>query len=700
MESKKKAKANPVKIKIDALAKELGQDIKHVLSVLKDLNIPAKTKASSIDVESAKIVTELIKGKETPPPPKAKEEINKVPVEPKEEKSAPKKEPEKEPAEVPIQKETAAKPAPKVITISSGEITLKDLAVKMNAKPSDLIKELMMEGILATINQRIDFEIAKKITSKFGFEIEEEKKLKIELPQAKEGKKSPLDQKDLKLRPPVVTIMGHVDHGKTKLLDAIRKTNVIDTEAGGITQHIGAYQVEEKGKLITFLDTPGHEAFTALRARGANVTDIVILVVAADDGVMPQTIEAIDHAKASGAPIIVAINKIDKEGANQDRVKQQLSELGLSPEDWGGQTVTVPISAKQLVGIDTLLDMILLVSELLELKANPSATAAAIVIESTLDKNMGPIANVLVQNGTLRVGDSFYSGTTSGRIRALINDKGKRISKAPPATPVEIIGIADVPKAGDILHVVKNEKEARVFALKNKDESSSQAAQGKLMSLEDISQKINAGETKTLNLIIKGDAQGSVEAIKKSIENISSDNIKTHIVRATTGNITRSDVMLAKASEAIIIGFGVDFDSDTLSFAEAEGIDARLYKIIYEVIDDIKLALEGMLKPEYEEVVIGHAKVRQTFKFSKVGTIAGTIVIDGIMKRGLSIRILRENEKMFEGKLISLKRFKDDVKEVASGLECGIVIDNFADFKGDDIIEQYEMRLKKKHVKA
>lgn len=566
----------------------------------------------------------------------------------------------------------------------------------MNVRVGDLIKELMLKGILANINQRIALDIIKEITAKMGFEIIKEE-IAVQEKTADEAK---IDPSTLKVRPPVVTIMGHVDHGKTKLLDAIRKTNVTDTEAGGITQHIGAYQVEIKGKQITFLDTPGHEAFTALRARGATVTDIVVLVVAADDGVMPQTKEAIDHARASNVPIIVAINKMDKPGVNPDRVKQQLSDLGLMPEEWGGQTVTVGVSAIKGTGIETLLEMILLVAEMLELKAVFNTPAQGVVVESYMDRFMGPVGTVLVKEGVLRVGDAFYCGSVSGKTKALMNDRGKRMSKAGPSTPVKVLGFSSVPQSGEILQVVKSEIEARNIAEKKAMASEMVRARGKILSLEDFSQKIKSGEVKTLNLIIKADVHGSQEALVQSLEELSAGNIKTNIIRNSTGNITQSDIMLAKASEAIIVGFSVDFEGDAKILAEDEGIDARIYKIIYEVIDDIKLALEGMLEPEYEEFVNGGAQVRQLFKFSKVGTIAGSIVNSGKMVRGSMIRVLREGEKVFEGKLSTLKRFKDDVKEVAAGMECGITLDGFDALKVDDIIEQYEMKVKRKSVKS
>ncbi len=685
-QKKETAAKKPTKIKVDALARELGVDAKQLLSNLKDLGISAKTKASSIDEESVKIIRDLFKAEEKKPEPASKApEPLQVKVEEKEEIKT-----EESTSQAAVQAQDK-----NILVIPSGQITVKDLAERLKVKVSELIRQLMLKGAMVTINQQIDFAMAAEIAGKLGYELKEAQK--------KQKSKGPLDIKEdptkLKSRPPVVTIMGHVDHGKTKLLDAIRKSNVIDTEAGGITQHIGAYQVDIKGKPITFLDTPGHEAFTALRARGAEITDIVIIVVAADDGIMPQTREAIDHAKASSSSIIVAINKIDKPDANIDRVKQQLSEVGLAPEDWGGQTVTVPVSAKQGTGIDHLLEMVLLVAEMLELKANPSSLASGVVIEAALDKSMGPVATILVQRGTLKVGEAFYSGSVYGKVRALINDRGKRISKAPPSMPVKIFGISDVPVSGDTFHAAKSDKEARLAAEKARENESAIKHQSRVFSLEDFSQKIKSGELKTLNLIIKADVQGSVEAIVKSLENLAGENIKTHIVLSSNGNISKSDIMLAKASEAIIIGFNVDFEADSKQLAEAEGVDARLYSIIYNVIDDVKLAMVGMLEPEYEEVITGHAEVRQLFKYSKVGTIAGCFVSDGAMNRNNPARLIRGGEMIFEGKLSSLKRFKDDVKEVASGSECGIVIDGFEKVVPGDIIEQYEMRRKQKNVK-
>ena len=652
------------RIKISELAAELSKEPKELIKILADLGIAAKTSGSSIDLESANIVRELVATKKEIAPP-AKEE--KLP---------------------PPQKVEA-----KAIKIPEEGIVLKDLSDKLNVKVSDMIKELMRKGAMATINQKISFDLARDISSVFGIIIETETKP----PAAQKHAEAHLEAAEaalLKHRPPIVTVMGHVDHGKTKLLDAIRSTKVAESEAGGITQHIGAYQVVVKGKKITFLDTPGHEAFTALRARGAKVTDIAVLVVAADDGVMPQTVEAADHAKAAGVPIIVAINKIDKPDANLDRVKQQLSsELGLQPEDWGGQTVTVPISAKQKTGIDELLDMILLVAEVQDLKADPAAKALGVVVESRLDKGKGPVATVLVKNGTLKIGDCFVSGGTYGKVRALMSDKGERISKALPSTPVMILGASDVPKPGDLLRVVDSEPEARQLAEQLKDAQARIGRQG-AQTLADFSSDVEKGERADLKLILKADVQGSLEALIKSLGEIEISGLHINIIHRGVGNINESDTLLAEASNAIIAGFNVAVEARAAETAEKEGVEIRLYNIIYKLLDDIKMALTGMLKIEYEEVVIGRAEVRQTFKFSKVGVIAGCFVNSGKLVRGAGLRIIRDREKIFEGKFESLKRIKEDVKEVLEGYECGVAIMGYENFKVGDILECFERREK------
>jgi translation initiation factor IF-2 len=651
------------KVKVGTLAKELGLASKDLIKILKDLGVAAKTAASSIDEESAKIVREVVK-------PKEKEKEKAPPPPPKEEKKA-------------------APPKPTGPVIETEDIAVKDLCEKINVPPSELIKALMMKGILANINQRINAETAKEIASQLGRSIE------VKIPERAVEKGPAVKAEKLSHRPPIVTVMGHVDHGKTKLLDAIRKTRVAEGEAGGITQHIGAYQVNVHGKDVTFLDTPGHEAFTALRARGAKVTDIAILVVAADDGVKPQTIEAIDHALAAKVPIIVAINKIDKPEANLDRVKQQLSKRDLVSEEWGGKTVMVHTSATEGKGINDLLEMILLVAEVQELKADPAGTPVGVVIESRLDKGKGPVADVLVQNGTLKVGDIFTLGGTSGKVKALFDDHGKRLKQAGPSTPVEVLGCNEVPTAGDILQVVSSEKEARGLAEKRQIQTKA-AMRGRVISLEDFSKHVKEGEKKDLPLILKADVQGSIDAIVQSIQGLVVGNIKLNIIHQAVGTITESDIMLARASKAIVIGFHVSYEGNADAVAQKEGIEVRKYDIIYHLIDDVKLAMEGMLEPEYEEVVTGHATVRTLFKSSKLGVIAGSFVKDGKLVRGGKIRIFRGPDKIYEGKLDSLKRFKDDVKSVEQNFECGIVISGYGDFKEGDEIEAFEIREKRR----
>jgi len=655
------------KVKVGDLAKELKLTTKEIIKMLSDLGVQVKTAASSIDEESAQVIKELTRPKPTPAPAPA-------PVAPVIPKPVP-----------PIPKA----PVKSIPVIETVDISVKELAEKAEIKSSDIIKELMKKGVMATINQRIGAELARDIVLAQGKEVAI--KIKSAYVEAFTAKKEAGGK--LVLRPPVVTIMGHVDHGKTKLLDAIRKTKVAEGEAGGITQHIGAYQVVVNGKKVTFLDTPGHEAFTALRARGAKVTDIAVLVVAADDGVMPQTIEAVDHAKAAGVPIIVAMNKIDKPGVNPDRVKQQLSDLGLIPEDWGGKTVIVPTSAKQLTGINELLEMILLVAEIQELKADPEANGSAVVVESKLEKGRGPVATVLVKNGTLRVGDVFTIGSTYGKIRALMTETGARLDKAGPSTPVEVLGSLEVPNAGDMLEVMPSEKEARLRAEKRK-EMQVRKTRNKALSLEDFSKEVKEGEARELCLVVKADVNGSIEAIVKSIQNLAVGNIRVNIIHMGVGSVNESDIMLAKASNAIIICFNVGTSGNAETLAADEGIEIRGYNIIYKLIDDVKLAMEGMLEPVYEEVIVGHAEVRQLFHYSKVGVIAGCFVNDGKMTRGNRIRIFRDKQKIYDGKLESLKRFKEDVKMVEQNFECGISITGYTDFKVGDIIEAYEMREK------
>ncbi|HYE83887.1 MAG TPA: translation initiation factor IF-2 [Clostridia bacterium] len=566
-------------------------------------------------------------------------------------------------------------------------VSVKELSEKLGKQATEIIKKLLLLGIMSTINQLLDFDTAQLICEEFGVSVEKlvDKASEEVLLKAEEDK-----PEDLLPRPPVVTIMGHVDHGKTSLLDAIRETNVIATEAGGITQHIGAYTVNIGDKKIAFLDTPGHEAFTAMRARGAKVTDIAILVVAADDGVMPQTVEAINHAKAANVAIIIAINKIDKPGANPDRVKQELTEYGLLSEDWGGDTVMVPVSAKKKTGIDNLLEMILLVAEMQELKANPNKKGIGTVIEAELDKGKGPVATVLIQEGSLSVGDYFIAGNTHGKVRGMIDDKGKRLKKAGPSTPVEIQGLDEVPDAGDIFMVVDDEKVAKTISEKRKDKQRLSQLQSKqTVSLDELFSQIQEGKVKELNIIVKADVQGSVEAVKQSLARLSNEEVKVNTIHGGVGAITESDVMLASASNAIIIGFNVRPQPTGIALAEKEKVDIRLYRVIYNAIEDVEAAMKGMLEPEYKEIVLGHAEVRATFKASAVGTIAGCYVTDGKINRNNDIRIIRDGIVIHEGKLASLKRFKDDVKEVNTGYECGLNIERFNDIKEGDVIESF-----------
>ena len=586
---------------------------------------------------------------------------------------------------------SAAEPKemPSKITYEEG-ITVGELADKLNIESSDIIKKLFLLGIVANINQSLDEETLELIADDYGVEIEKEVVVNEEdLTTYFDDEE---DDPDAIERPAVVTIMGHVDHGKTTLLDSIRNTKVTAGEAGGITQHIGAYQIENNGKKITFLDTPGHAAFTTMRARGAQVTDITILVVAADDGVMPQTIEAINHAKEADVPTIVAVNKVDKPTANPDRVMQELTEYGLIPEDWGGDTIFVPLSALNGDGIDDLLEMIGLVAEVQELKANPDKQAVGTVIEAELDKSRGPAASLLVQNGTLHVGDSIVVGNTYGRVRAMVNDLGQRIKTAGPSTPVEITGINDVPQAGDRFVIFKDEKQARRIGEARHEASVIQQRQeSKNVSLDNLFEQMKQGEMKDLNVIIKGDVQGSVEALAASLMKIDVEGVNVRIIHTAVGAINESDVTLANASNGIIVGFNVRPDAGAKRAAEAENVDMRLHRVIYNVIEEIESAMKGLLDPEFEEQVIGQAEVRQTFKVSKVGTIAGSYVTEGKITRNAGVRVIRDGIVQFEGELDTLKRFKDDAKEVSQGYECGITIANFNDIKEGDIIEAFEM---------
>lgn len=575
-------------------------------------------------------------------------------------------------------------------------LTVRELAALMQVSPIDVIKELMNNGIMANINQQIDFDTAAIVGTEMGFEIvpethEEEEALATEdAVPLRQRFIAGEDPSKLKPRPPVVTVLGHVDHGKTTLLDAIRETNVVAAEAGGITQHIGAYQVDLSGRKITFLDTPGHEAFTAMRARGAQVTDLVILVVAADDGVMPQTREAIDHARAAQVPIMVALNKVDKSNANPDRVKQELADLGLVVEDWGGDVICVPISAKQRQGIDDILENVLLVTEVAELKANPNHTAQGTVIEGKLDDRRGATATLLVQNGTLHVGNIIVIGEKYGKVRAMFNDRGERVKEAGPSTPVAILGFPEVPVAGDSFEVVESERGARdIVGRRAGARREAGQPQRRPVSLEDIYQRMQSGEVKELNLVLKADVQGSIDPIVKSLEELGAEDLKVRTLRQGTGNISESDIMLAVASSAIVVGFQVEIDAAAQRLAEADGVDVRLYDIIYKLIDDIDKALQGLLEPSYQDVVIGHAEVRAIFRIPRKGNIAGSVVLDGQVTRNALARIRRNGDEVYDGKVASLRRFTEDVREVSTGYECGIGLEGFDDFHEGDIIEFY-----------
>lgn len=672
------------KTRVYELAKELKITSKELISKLNDLDINVKNHMSTLEDDEVSLIIDLLTEKEEKETDELVEEYDEIDEKPKKSNKKQKKSDAKK------AKDDNNKPqddSVKIISIPAF-ITVKELSEKMKINPSDIIKKLISKGIMVTINQQIDYENASQIAEEYGFLLEkkEENEDNFEIIDKED------DEKDLLPRPPVITVMGHVDHGKTSLLDAIRKTNVTQREAGGITQHIGASVVEINGKKVVFLDTPGHEAFTAMRARGASVTDIAVLVVAADDGVMPQTIEAINHAKAANVPIIVAINKIDKPNANPDRVKQELVEYGLVPEDWGGNTICVNVSAQKNIGLDDLLEMILLEAEMLELKANPNRPARGTIIEAQLDKNRGPVATVLVQKGTLKTGDVIIAGTAYGKVRAMFDDKGRKVKKASPSIPVEVLGLSDVPKAGDILVVLDDEKKARSIAEKRKEKfREEEMMQKQKISLDELFNQIKEGNVKELNIILKADVQGSVEALKSSIEQLSNDDVRLRVIHGAVGAITETDVMFASASNAIIIGFNVRPDSKAKSLAEKEKVDIRLYRIIYDAIDDLKAAMKGMLEPEYREKELGKAEVRAVFRVPNVGNVAGCYVVEGKISRNANIRLVRDGIVIFEGKISSLKRFKDDVKEVQSGFECGIGIERFNDIKEGDVLEAYQM---------
>jgi len=679
-------------IRVHQLAKELGITSKELIDKLHSLKIDVKSHMSAIDDDTAFLVKEELKPKKQKP--KAKEKAGVAPVKGKAPKKIKEPEKTKEPEakveeEKPEEIKEEPKPELKVLKIDF-PIVIKDIAIKLGVRPADLLKKLLDKKVLATINQALDEETARSICVDFGYTIEK-------LPSFEEtylaGLDKTADPKKLRPRAPVVTFMGHVDHGKTSLLDAIRKTKVVDKEAGGITQHIGAYEVMLPKGSVTFLDTPGHAAFTAMRARGANVTDIVVLVVAADDGIMPQTIEAINHARAAGVTIIVAINKIDKQNINLDKVKKQLAEQDLTPEEWGGKTITVGVSAKTGQGIDSLLEMLLLEAELLELKANPEQSAVGVVIEAELSKGKGPLATVLVSNGTLKIGDTVIAGLNYGRIKAMLDDKGRRVISAGPVKPVEILGLSGVPKAGERFYVIADEKKARDIVAARQMEAEKKKLAGKTskVTLEELYNKVKAGEVKELKIVIKADVQGSLEAIKDSLEKLSTEEVKLSVMHNQVGDINESDVMLASASNAIILGFHVNPTSEASALAKQEEVEIRIYSIIYEIVDEIQAAMEGMLEPVIEEVFLGRAEVRQVFNVSKTGVVAGCFISKGRIPRDAVCKLIREKEIVFKGKMSSLKHFKDDLKEAKEGFECGISL-GFKDIQKGDLIEAIEVK--------
>nr|WP_303269332.1 translation initiation factor IF-2 [uncultured Clostridium sp.] len=681
------------KIRVYELARELNVSSKDLITLLmEEFGVEVKNHMSVIEDEDAALIQELIGENGIPQEKKSivdeyedqlAEEVNKC----VRKKKKTKKEIERE------EIERNAEAACGVVEIGD-TITVKELCEKLGKPTADVIKNLIFLGVMAGVNQEIDFATAEKLCEKYEV-IAERKEEETELEAFEED--TDVVEENLEKRPPIVTIMGHVDHGKTSLLDAIRKAKVTDTEAGGITQHIGAYTVTLNGEKITFLDTPGHEAFTAMRARGAQVTDIVILVVAADDGIMPQTKEAISHCKAANVPMIVAINKIDRPGANVDRVKQELTEHGLVAEDWGGDTICVPVSAKTGENLDSLLEMILLTAEMQELTADPNRKSKGTVIEAKLDKGRGAVASLLIQNGTLHVGDSILVGSTYGRIRAMFDDMGKKIKSAGPSIPVEVLGLSEVPAAGDRFVVVKDEKTARNMAEIRKDKIKTESHQAShRVSLEDLYSQIQEGKVKELSIIVKADVQGSVEAIRQSLEKLSTDDVKVRVIHGAVGAITETDITLAAASNALMIGFNVRPDSNAVSMAEKDGVDIKTYRIIYDAIEDVKSAMIGMLDPEYKEVINGKAEVRMTYKISNVGTIAGCYVTDGKIVRNSEVRVIRDGIVIFESVLASLKRFKDDAKEVNKGYECGLSVERFNDLKEGDIIESFTMEAVKR----
>lgn len=704
------------KIRVYELAKELNIGSKELIKLLFDkLNVEVKNHMSVLDDNHVKAIKDIVnkksdkneKAKNTASPKKAekaKKSEKKEKTDSKndkvsivdeyedilaEEVNKGNKKKKKTKKQIAEEKAQAEKEFAENTILEIGDtITVKELSDKLHKPYNEVIITLLKNGVMAAMNQEIDYDTAEKVCTQYEI-LCERKQVSSELETLEIVED---DEKDLKKRPPVVTVMGHVDHGKTSLLDAIRKAKVLSTEAGGITQHIGAYTVNVNKEKITFLDTPGHEAFTAMRARGAQITDIVILVVAADDGIMPQTKEAIDHCKAADVPMIVAINKIDKPNANIDKVKQELTEYGLISEDWGGDTICVPVSAKANLNIEQLLEMVLLTAEMLELKANPNRKAQGTVIEAKLDKGRGAIASLLVQSGTLRVGDSIAVGQTYGRIRAMFDDDGKKLKAAGPSIPVEVLGLSEVPAAGDRFNEVEDEKTARAIAEERKEKVKLEIQKSAhRVSLEDLYDQIKEGKVKELSVIVKADVQGSVEAIRQSLENLSTDDVKVRVIHGAVGAITETDVALAAASNAIIIGFNVRPNDNATVAADNEQVDIKTYRIIYDAIEDIKSAMIGMLEPEYREVVLGRAEVRTTYKISSIGTIAGCYVLDGKLIRSAEVRVIRDGIVIFESALASLKRFKDDVKEVAAGYECGLSVDKFNDIKEGDIVEAFRM---------
>jgi len=694
------------KIRVHELAKELNIESKELITILmEEFNIEVKNHMSTIEDEDAVLIKELLAGRSESNSAVSEEktETSKSIVDVYEDeladqlnKASKKKKKTRKEEQEEADREAIKNGEESQIIEIGGSITVKELAEKLKKPSNDVIRTLIFSGVMAAINAEIDFETAEKVCAEYGVLVErKEETQELEVLEIEED-----DEENLQKRPPIVTVMGHVDHGKTSLLDCIRKAKVTDTEAGGITQHIGAYTIKLNGEEITFLDTPGHEAFTAMRARGAQITDVVILVVAADDGIMPQTKEAIAHCKAAGVPIVVAINKIDKPGANVDRVKQELAEQGLLAEDWGGDTICEEVSAKQNLNIDKLLEMVLLTAEMLELKANKDRRAVGTVIEAKLDKGRGSVASLLVQNGTLRVGDSILVGSTYGRIRAMFDDTGKKIKSAGPSIPVEVLGLSEVPEAGDRFNQVKDEKTARNMAESRKDKLKAETLLANhRVSLEDLYNQIKEGKVKELAIIVKADVQGSVEAIKGSLEKLSTDDVKVRVIHGGVGAITETDITLATASNAIVIGFNVRPDNNAAAQADKDGVDIKTYRIIYEAMDDVKAAMIGMLEPEYKEVILGTAEIRSIYKISNIGTIAGCYVLKGKLQRNAEARVIRDGIVIFESSLSSLKRFKDDAKEVNAGYECGLTVEKFNNIQEGDIIECFMMEaIKRKEL--